>query len=880
VSARICPQCGTRYEGEVRFCSLDGATLVAEGPAASLVGSVIADRYLVLEKLGEGGMGEVYLAEHVRMKRKVAVKVMRPWLGSDPAAIGRFHREAENASQITHPNVAQVYDFGETAQGIVYLAMEYVPGESLRRLLEREGALAPVRVADIVSQTADALAAAHSLGILHRDLKPDNVMIGRSRVGTDLVKLLDFGIARVMGRETQAFTSTGMVIGTPEWMSPEQLSGDVLDQRSDLYALGLMAFRMLTGAQAFPGGSSQEVLVAKMTRPPLRLDETRPDVPWPQALQAVLDRALASDPAARYADALVLAADFYAAVLQLPLGPDGEAYLAALARRAPTPPQGVGALQTITPVQGTVALDSRGDQAESSATGATQPFVPPTGLPSDDGLPGVAVQATAGSSSAVAEHVAALGKPRRKMGALLWGGAVLGLGVVALALARQSQPRNIPASGMAEGASAESASAASAHVERPSGPSLEPAQLSLDSAAARSRSSVFAVLGSGGRGAGFLADSSGVVVTLRSLLGSDSSASVFLDGGRKVYASVIPLASQAGLAALLVPIQHCPRRCLPLPIGDSALLGDSVIAVGAPLLVGPRPQPRGVIIQGASGLAVGLRLPERNFGAPLLTSYGKVVGLAAAAKGGLVQLAGTQELAALLAAARREIAVRGLRPRETLPPSWPSRPIGAEALAEGARRKASELDPYRIAAGPFEVLVMTPQIMSWRRALVDSVRRRSDPFVLSRGIWCGGDVTCDPIESWSGWREYLAERRAVVVLEVAPAAARPPFLRSSDLVDFRQGDFSNLEVLRDGVVVTPIESTTIPAVANPDAYGPRRPVFRSGIYVLRPADLIPGAATSLQLVITDVRRPREPYRVTVPAGLLQAVARDLKGFER
>jgi eukaryotic-like serine/threonine-protein kinase len=152
VGAKLCPQCGTRYDADNRFCTLDGATLVAENPADSLTGNVLADRYLIDRKLGEGGMGEVYLAEHIRMKRKVAVKVMRAWLTKDPAAIGRFHREAENASQITHPNVAGVYDFGETDQGLVYLAMEFVEGESLTTLLDREKVLNHIRASDIVSQ--------------------------------------------------------------------------------------------------------------------------------------------------------------------------------------------------------------------------------------------------------------------------------------------------------------------------------------------------------------------------------------------------------------------------------------------------------------------------------------------------------------------------------------------------------------------------------------------------------------------------------------------------------------------------------------------------------------------------------------------------------
>lgn len=879
MSVRVCPQCGTRYEGGVRFCSLDGAALVAEGPSAALEGSVIADRYLVLEKLGEGGMGEVYLAEHVRMKRKVAVKVMRAWLASDPAAIGRFHREAENASQISHPNVAQVYDFGEAAQGIVYLAMEYVAGESLRLVLEREGSLDPVRAADIASQIADALAAAHSLGILHRDLKPDNVMLGRSRVGTDVVKLLDFGIARVMGRETQAFTSTGMVIGTPDWMSPEQLSGDTLDERSDLYALGLIAFRMLTGAHAFPGGNSQEVLLAKMTRPPLRLAEVRPDVSWPDALQATLDRALASDPGARYADVLSFAADFYAAVLQLPLRPEGEAYLAALARRAPTPPQGVGILDAATPVRGVATIQSEGAaRGRTSSTGSTRPFEPEK-VPLDVVQPQEVGEHDVPAGAGGFERAAGRSRRWRSLVVPL-AGAGAGLVVWVSVLATRSE-RNDVLPEVRDGAVvAESTAPSSSVPQGAPNETLPPSLASLDSAAAQARNSVFSVIGSGGRGAGFLVDSAGIVLTLAPLVAGDSSVSVFLDGARKVYGTVVPLTGHKALAAVLVPVQHCPRRCAPLRLADTVTAGDSVIAVGAPLLAGMRPQPRGVLATTGAAVAVALRLPENHLGAPLLTADGRVTGLAAGSARGSVQVTEARDLAAALGAARREIAARRLRPRDILPPTWPSRPMAASALVEGARRSATELDAYRMTAGPFAVLVMTPQVMAWRRALADSVRRSSDPFVLRRGIWCGGEVVCDPIEVWAGWREYLGERRAVVIVDVAPAAARPPFLRNSELADFRQGDFASLEILRDGVVVPPIESAVIPAVANPDAYQPRRPVFRSGIYVFRPRDLIAGPSTVLQLVVTDARRPGEPYRTTVPQAVLQAVARDLAGFER
>ena len=256
---------------------------MAENPNESLIGSIIADRYHVLEKLGEGGMGEVYLAEHVRIKRKVAVKVMRRWMSADAVALGRFHREAENASQISHTNVATIYDFGETGDGMVYFAMEYVDGEPLAEIIKRDQRVGIVRVCDIVRQVADALAAAHALGILHRDLKPDNVMIGKTRVGTDQVKIVDFGISRVMDRGTQQLTSTGMIVGTPDYMSPEQLSGDTVDARTDNYALALIAFRLLTGAAAFAGNNVPESLLARLTKPAQHLAAAYPEFPWPEA---------------------------------------------------------------------------------------------------------------------------------------------------------------------------------------------------------------------------------------------------------------------------------------------------------------------------------------------------------------------------------------------------------------------------------------------------------------------------------------------------------------------------------------------------------------------------------------------------------------------
>ncbi len=191
---KICPVCSTEYPDDVRFCPNDGQTLRACSPAHDLVGQVVADRYHVLHKLGEGGMGQVYLAEHVKMGRKSAIKVMNPAMVHDPDAVARFNREAANASRITHPNVCAIYDFGETPEGLIYLAMEFIEGEPLTDLMEREGALPVHRAVSICVQVADALQAAHDLGIVHRDLKPDNIMLTRGRDGVDLVNVVDFGI--------------------------------------------------------------------------------------------------------------------------------------------------------------------------------------------------------------------------------------------------------------------------------------------------------------------------------------------------------------------------------------------------------------------------------------------------------------------------------------------------------------------------------------------------------------------------------------------------------------------------------------------------------------------------------------------------------------
>ena len=315
---KVCPTCGTEYPLSERFCPRDGTALRSSNAQADLLGSVIAERYHILKKLGEGGMGTVYLAEHVKMWRKAALKVMNPGMNSDPDAIARFNREAANASRLNHPNVCGIYDFGETPEGLIYLAMEFIEGESLTSLIEKSGALAAPRAASIIHQAADALAVAHDYGIVHRDLKPDNIMIAKGRDNTDLVKVVDFGIAKASSSDAQKVTKTGLVVGTPEYMSPEQLAGDKLDGRSDIYSLGLVAFNCLTGKLPFPSNSAQEAMIMRLTDQPKTLAEMKPDVAWPAELQAVMDKALARDADERYAKASEFGRDIAKAVENMP----------------------------------------------------------------------------------------------------------------------------------------------------------------------------------------------------------------------------------------------------------------------------------------------------------------------------------------------------------------------------------------------------------------------------------------------------------------------------------------------------------------------------------------------------------------------------------
>ena len=301
---RECPQCETCFSDDAAICPVDGT-----GTRLSLPGpQIIAERYLLEKRLGRGAMGQVYLARDTKFDtKKLAVKTVRQdILNSDDLqegeAIARFGREAQAAASIQHPNTVSVTDFGESADGIFYLVMEYVEGETLHKLLRREGTLPVKRAVNLLRQIADGVEAAHELGILHRDLKPANIFIMHKSKGDGFIKVGDFGLAKIVNQTvtdtaSAATPSSRGIIGTPEFMSPEQMQPETgVDKRADLYALGTIAYLMLGGKTPFTGDMMQLIMQKVMQRPP-PLSTLRSDIP--PAVDKVIMRALETDPAAR-----------------------------------------------------------------------------------------------------------------------------------------------------------------------------------------------------------------------------------------------------------------------------------------------------------------------------------------------------------------------------------------------------------------------------------------------------------------------------------------------------------------------------------------------------------------------------------------------------
>lgn len=279
-------------------------TELAESEATAreqaLVGQVLAERYRVDRLLGSGGMGSVYLAEHVLMKKPVALKVLHPEMTEVPEVVARFEREAVAAARIDHPNVAAATDFGQLPDGSFYLVLEYIDGKSLSSVLEG-GPLELDRALVIGVQIGIALSAAHAVGIVHRDLKPDNVMLVPAPEGHEAVKVLDFGIAKVQGAEekvdpTRPLTRIGTVMGTAGYMSPEQALGQAVDARADLYALGVVLYEMVAGQPPYVAEEAGQILAKQLTDPVPPFPAGTPE-PLSRLIASLLEKNVAARPA-------------------------------------------------------------------------------------------------------------------------------------------------------------------------------------------------------------------------------------------------------------------------------------------------------------------------------------------------------------------------------------------------------------------------------------------------------------------------------------------------------------------------------------------------------------------------------------------------------
>ena len=425
---KYCDTCRSSYPVEFTTCPRDQAALRS---VTDLVpGMVLRGKYEILGRLGVGGMGAVYKARHVLFGELRAIKVLGAHLLGDEGYRARFRSEAAVARKLSHPNAVRIEDFDTTEDGRPFIVMEYAEGRSVRHLLHYEGRLAVERAVAFARQACEALAAAHRLGIVHRDIKPDNMIVVPRPDGTEWLKVLDFGLAKIRegfeGGAGQVATRTGILIGTPEYMSPEQASGtrgDELDGRSDLYALGIVLYEMLTGRVPFHSDTPVSTVLQQLHDAPRPPRELRPDLPEPVA--AVVLRALAKDPAERFASAEAMGQ-------ALGGGPPTAAVVAPVtavrsgpkpARREATPPPAphVGRPVLILLAAGVVGVMMIGMMLAASRGGRV---VPPSPVPRVDGEV-AAVETAAGEAAAPSEPSGRDAEIHNAVQQLLFGSSAL-----------------------------------------------------------------------------------------------------------------------------------------------------------------------------------------------------------------------------------------------------------------------------------------------------------------------------------------------------------------------------------------------------------------------------------------------------------------------
>lgn len=370
MAERICPQCG--LETAALVCPQHQCPTITRGSGSLSqlqVGTVIDQRYRIEGQLGKGGFGAVFVASHVATKQQVVLKVLKPDLTEDPTQVQRFYNEARTSSLLSHPHTVRVHDFGQTDGGLLYIAMERLHGKELAQAMKESpgGRLPPARLLRIASAVCKSLSEAHHAGLVHRDLKPDNIFLCNVHGEEEFVKVIDFGIAKPVDAPVDGgLTRTGFTVGTPKYMSPEQVMQRQLDGRSDLYSLGIVMYQCLCGEVPFSGATPMETLMAHLQERAKPLAERVPGLP--PAVIAVVDKAMAKKPEERWADADALRHALTSALAEVeglpqPAGPSGQT------GRNPAMPTGAAE-------SAAVAATTASDARKASRRPQTQPRIP------------------------------------------------------------------------------------------------------------------------------------------------------------------------------------------------------------------------------------------------------------------------------------------------------------------------------------------------------------------------------------------------------------------------------------------------------------------------------------------------------------------------